>query len=201
MHSFRRRHGQLTCTFEGAELTILSNLSNTLVELLRSEAMPPMCHSSLTGAQDNSTQALFDELESQLGYEGAEDFANNPDIDPVLRRLFPDAYVNDPQASAEFRRFSQSTERDEKMDAVVAVMSDLHQVTADGRCTVADDHVDDWLKTLTALRLGVAARLDIQTAIDADDLAELPDDDPRTAVFSIYEWLGWVQESLLDCLQ
>lgn len=34
-------------------------------------------------------------------------------------------------------------------------------------------------------------------AEDSERIAELPDDDPRSWVFSIYEWLGWIQESLL----
>lgn len=200
MHGFRRRRGQLTCTFEDTELTILCSLTKTLLQLLRSDDMPPVCASSWNDSADSSPEALFADLENQMGCEVKADFATDENIDPVLRRLFPDAYRDDQKASAEFRRFSQIAERDEKLDAAVAMLSDVNQVGHDGRCVVSDDHIDDWLKTLTSLRLAVAVRLGIESSADADELAELPDDDPRTAVFSIYEWLGWVQESLLDCL-
>lgn len=201
MHGFRRRHGQLTCTFEGPELMIVSSLTKSLVQLLRSEAMPPTNSNSWPEPSDNPEAALFAQLAGELDYEIAADFATNPDIDPVLRRLFPDAYRDDPAAAAEFRRFSQCDERDEKLSAVVALLADINQVGQDGRCVVPEEHIDDWLKALTSLRLGLAVRLGIESAADADELAELTDDDPRSDVFSIYEWLGWVQESLLDCLQ
>ncbi|MFK5210229.1 DUF2017 domain-containing protein [Propionibacterium freudenreichii] len=200
MHGFRRRRGQLTCTFEDTELTILCSLTKTLLQLLRSDAMPPVRARSWNDSSDCSPEALFAELENQMGCEVKADFATNPEVDPVLRRLFPDAYRDDEGASTEFRRFSQASERDEKLDAAVAMLSDMNQVGHDGRCAVPDEHVNDWLKTLTALRVAVAVRLGIKTSADADELGELPDEDPRTAVFSIYEWLGWVQESLLDCL-
>jgi len=39
--------------------------------------------------------------------------------------------------------------------------------------------------------------MELSDAEDSERIAELPDDDPRSWVFSIYEWLGWIQESLL----
>ena len=56
-------------------------------------------------------------------------------------------------------------------------------------------------RVATNLRLAVAVRLGIEDAQSADVLAELPASDPRAWVFDIYEWLGWVQESLLACLE
>lgn len=201
MHGFRRRRGQLTCTLEDTERTILCGITTTLVQLLRSDEMPPVRANAWSEPGCDSAEALFAELEGQLDCDIKADFASNPDVDPVLRRLFPDAYRDDAQASTEFRRFSQAEERDRKLDSAVAVLSDINQVGHDGRCTVPDDHVEDWLKTLTALRLAVAVRIGIKTAADADELAGLDDQDPRAAIYSIYEWLGWVQESLLDCLE
>ena len=184
MHSFRRRRGQLTCTFEAAELSVMTSLVDQFMELLTGDDMPPRTTNGL-GEQD-----LFAELERELNDPPTDDFRRNPDVDPALRRLFPDAYQNDPQASSEFRRFSLAEQRDAK----------LNQVGGDMRCAVPDEHIDAWLKTLTAVRLALSVRLGILTADDADRLAELPEDDPMAAVFSVYEWLGWVQESLLDCL-
>lgn len=200
MHGFRRRHGELTCTLEDAELTILSSLTQQFVELLTSDAMPPMCSDALDVDSKRSDEDILGELERELNEPTEPNFCTNTAVDPVLRRLFPDAYRDDSAASAEFRRFSQSDQRDEKLNSAVVVIADLNQVGHDRRCVVADEHVEDWLKTLTALRLALSVRLGIASAADQDRLAELPDSDPNTTVFSIYEWLGWVQESLLDCL-
>lgn len=200
MHGFRRRHGELTCTLEDAELTILSSLTQQFVELLTSDAMPPMCSDALDVDSKRSDEDILGELERELNEPTEPNFCTNTAVDPVLRRLFPDAYRDDSAASAEFRRFSQSDQRDEKLNSAVVVISDLNQVGHDRRCVVADEHVEDWLKTLTALRLALSVRLGIASAADQDRLADLPDSDPSTSVFSIYEWLGWVQESLLDCL-
>lgn len=178
----------------------MSNLAQQLVELLTSQAMPPVRSGALDGDSGGSEEDIFGELERELSQPVDAGFCSDSSVDPVLRRIFPDAYRDDDKASAEFRRFSQAEQRDAKLNSAVAVISDLNQVGHDRRCVVPDEHVEDWLKTLTALRLAVSVRLGIETASDQDMLAELPDSDPRTSVFSIYEWLGWVQESLLDCL-
>lgn len=195
MHSFRRRRGQLTCTFEAAELSVMTSLVDQFMELLTSDDMPPRIPGEL-GEQD-----LFAALEREFDETPAANFGQSPQVDPVLRRLFPDAYRGDQQASAEFRRFSLAEQRDAKLDAAVMMLADLNQVGEDMRCAVPDEHIEAWLKTLTAVRLALSVRLGIVTAEDADQMAELPEDDPQFAVFSVYEWLGWVQESLLDCLQ
>ncbi|SER58360.1 protein of unknown function [Propionibacterium cyclohexanicum] len=200
MHAFRRRHGELTCTLEDAELTILAGLAQQLVELLTSEAMPPVGSGALTAGSGDSDADILGELEREFTDPVEGDFCSDEGVDPVLRRLFPDAYRDDPAAAAEFRRFSQAEQRDAKLNSAVVVIADLNQVGRDRRCVVSDEHVEDWLKTLTALRLALSVRLGITSSVDQDELAELPDADPRTTVFSIYEWLGWVQESLLDCL-
>ena len=53
-----------------------------------------------------------------------------------------------------------------------------------------------WLLTLTDLRLALAARLEI---VD-DDWERPEDDDPRAANFGVYDWLTYLQESLVQSL-
>ena len=62
------------------------------------------------------------------------------------------------------------------------------------------DEVESWLKTLTSVRLAVATRLGIRDAAAADELAALPDDDPRSFMVSVYDWLGFAQETLISAL-
>jgi hypothetical protein len=59
---------------------------------------------------------------------------------------------------------------------------------------------DVWLRTLTSLRLAVAVRMGISDADSADELADLPEDDPRTFMASIYDWLGFAEETLISAL-
>jgi hypothetical protein len=60
--------------------------------------------------------------------------------------------------------------------------------------------VESWRRTLTSVRLAVATRLGIRDAAAADQLAELPDDDPRSFMVSVYDWLGFAQETLISAL-
>ena len=60
--------------------------------------------------------------------------------------------------------------------------------------------MEAWLRTLTSVRLAVATRLGITDAETAERLAELPDDDPRSFLASVYDWLGFAQETMVNAL-
>jgi hypothetical protein len=59
------------------------------------------------------------------------------------------------------------------------------------------EEVRSWMRCLTDMRLTLAERLGIE-ADDDERWDSLPDDDPRVAVHDIYQWLGYLLESLLD---
>lgn len=197
VRGFRRRRDTLVAILEHQEIDLVMSLIEQMVNLLNDEALGGLA-TGTCGFDDELD--LFERLERELG-EPAGDLCSYPDTDPVLARLFPDAYPDDSQASTDFRRFTQCAQRDAKMAACVQVLDDLASVSTDGTCVVEMGRVDSWLITLTNLRLAVAVRLGIEDAQSADALAELPASDPRAWVFDIYEWLGWVQESLLSCLE
>ena len=46
----------------------------------------------------------------------------------------------------------------------------------------------------------MAVRLGISDADSADELADLPEDDPRAFMASIYDWLGFAEETLISAL-
>ncbi|MGD7786787.1 DUF2017 domain-containing protein [Propionibacteriaceae bacterium Y1700] len=191
MKRFTRRRGLITSTLDEFEAGLLASLTTQLIELLddgRPETEP-------TPSDDNDPFALW-----------ARDLEVDPDEpelsdDPVLQRLFPNAYPHDPEASSDFRRFTGREMRDTKIELAMIVREDVLQ-TDQGKVplTVADDHVDAWLKTLTALRLSLAARLGIDDDESADEMAALPEDDPRAFMSTIYDWLGFAQESLIGAL-
>ncbi|MFD8568284.1 DUF2017 domain-containing protein [Streptomyces sp. NPDC057694] len=149
----------------------------------------------------------------------AELFAEGPSeppADPVLHRLFPDAYGGpgapsgrDAQAelqahSSEFRRFTENDLRAGKRDDALAVVRSLDGLGAagDGGAVLQltpDDSVR-WMRALNDLRLAIGTRLDIVDEEDTDLLYRLPDEDPRKPMVMAYLWLGGLQETLVETL-
>lgn len=127
------------------------------------------------------------------------------DDDPAIARLVPDAYRDDAEATAEFRRLTQGDLLQRRRDDVRAVLHSLHvdgralslhdvgEETAGTTMTVPLDEGQSaaWLRTLAALRLVLASRLDVTDEGDHDE------DDPR---FGVYDWIGYRLEGLLQAL-
>jgi hypothetical protein len=101
MKKFHKRRGVIITQLSAYEVELLASLIMQLVELL-SDGEPAGF------ATQSEPSDAFDEIVKNL--EGEPD-EPGPLEDPVLKRLFPDAYPNDSAASADFRRF---TERDMK---------------------------------------------------------------------------------------
>ncbi len=186
----RRRGGGVVATFTGFEADLLRSLASQLVELLRNEAAAP------TDSEDP--------LENLMNFDGP---TTEPE-DPVLARLFPTAYPDDEEAAGEFRRFTEGSLRDAKARAAAQVIETLEEaglpseLTADG--LVVDVELDPagamtWLKSFTDIRLALATRLGIEEG-DEEYWYSLPDDDPRSHVHDIYEWVGYLQETLVAAL-
>lgn len=118
--------------------------------------------------------------------------------DPAVSRLFPDAYPDDPEASAEFRRFTLDSLAEAKVRNVRAMLRSLEDPgagTGRGRVSVSldPDEVQSWLRALTDIRLYQAALLGIERDGDTGFRGSLAD--RRRAL--VYGWLGYVQESLV----
>jgi hypothetical protein len=185
-----RRGGGVVATFTGFEADLLRSLASQLVELLRNEVAAP------TGSDDP--------LEQLLDFTGP---TTEPD-DPVLARLFPTAYRDDEEAAGEFRRFTEGTLRDHKAEAAGLVVETLEEAGLPSELTEDGLMVDveleqpaalTWMKSFTDIRLALATRLGVEEG-DEDYWYSLPDDDPRTQVHDIYEWVGYLQETLVDAL-
>jgi hypothetical protein len=186
-----RRSGKIIATFSGFEADLLRSLASQLVELLRNEAAVPSEHA--------------DPLEAMLSFEGP---TTEPD-DPVLARLFPTAYPDNAEAASEFRRFTEGALRDGKAAGAAAMIDCLEEAglpreLSDERLVI-DIELDEaaaqvWLKTFTDLRLALATRLEVEEN-DEEFWAALPEDDPRSQAHDIYEWIGALQETLVDALR
>lgn len=182
-----RREGGVLATFSGFEADLLRSLASQLVELLRNEAAVP---SSAT-----------DPLEALLDFTGP---TTEPD-DPVLARLFPTAYPDDEEAAGEFRRFTEGALRDGKARNAAAIIDQLEEaglppeLEEDGLWIDVEldaTQVNAWMRSFTDIRLALATRLGVEEG-DEDYWRSLPDDDPRTHVHDIYEWVGYLQETLV----
>ncbi|MEU5877621.1 DUF2017 domain-containing protein [Spirillospora sp. NPDC047279] len=135
-----------------------------------------------------------DELAS-LGIAGDAEKSD----DPVLARLFPDAYRDDGEAAGEFRRYTEIGLRDGKREAAGVVLGTLVGAggSGPGVDTILDgDQAQAWLRALNDVRLALGTRLDISEEW-YEEASRLDPDDPRMAMFAAYDWLTMLQESIV----
>jgi len=112
--------------------------------------------------------------------------------DPAVARLLPSAYPDDEEAAAEFRRFTSDDLTARKLANARRVLDDVAAPTAERLDTAGQQ---SWLRTLTDLRLVLGSRL----GVTADGPA--PSDDPHVVVMhDVFDWLGYLQESLVQTL-
>lgn len=127
---------------------------------------------------------------------GIAESAERPE-DPALARLFPDAYLDDTEAAADFRRFTERSLRDTKVAQATTALETLRR--SGEKVTLTDPEARAWLGALNDLRLALGSRLAI-TEDAAEEFAALPDDDPRAATYHVYDWLTFLQDSLVRSL-
>ncbi|CAN5279706.1 hypothetical protein BH09ACT12_BH09ACT12_20000 [soil metagenome] len=128
--------------------------------------------------------------------------------DPVLARLFPSAYRDDDESASEFRRFTEGSLRDGKALAASLVIDTLEeaglppQLEEDGLMIDVEldpDSARTWMRSFTDVRLALAVRLGVEDG-DEEYWFSLPDDDPRAQAHDIYDWVGYLQETLVEAL-
>lgn len=142
--------------------------------------------------------SLAEQLVEVLGNApGASDFRGG---DPAFTRLLPDAYPEDADASAEFRRFTADEIIERKIANARAVIDSLGRSDARGRVPLDDAAAQSWLRTLTDLRLVLASRLGIEQDGDEGRLSEEGIGEEGIALQRLYAWFGYLQESLLHSL-
>jgi hypothetical protein len=115
--------------------------------------------------------------------------------DPALARLLPDAYAGDGEASGDFRRFTERSLRETKMAHAQLVLDTLER--SGDKITLSAEEATSWLGFLNDARLALGTRIAI-TEENHEELASLPEDDPRAGLFGVYDWLTYLQESLLQ---
>lgn len=179
--SFQPVAGGAAAYFEQPQAGVIRSLVSQVAELISADAE--------TG--DDAAQA--GNLEAQLGLSSHVE----PPDDPVLARLLPDAYSGDAEASAEFRRYTEESLRSGKVAAAQVVLASLP--ATGGEVRLSEPECQQWLRALNDVRLALSVRLGI-TDEDEDLTESLAVDDPRSAYLWVYQWLAYLQDSLLDAL-
>lgn len=111
--------------------------------------------------------------------------------DPALRRLFPPAYTDDPEAEDEFRRLM----REELLTGKLVALRIVEE-TADAK-HLTEEQLEGWLGALESLRLYLGSQLDITEEAYAHDVDP---DDPAAPALALYGYLSWLQEEVVAAL-
>jgi hypothetical protein len=195
MQMFRRtRDGGVSVWLPPGEATLLRTLVVPVLDLLGESGRPGETGYPPTqgGTDDDLDRLLAEAVE-------AAEAAEAPSIpdDPVLARLLPDAYQDDPEAAGEFRKYTESSLREAKKYFAQTLLDTLPP--SGGRVRLTGDQARDWMRALNDVRLMFGVRLEVTEDFE-EQLAALAPDDPKVAAFEVYGWLGAVQESLVRAL-
>jgi hypothetical protein len=190
MEPFRSvRGGGARAWLAAAEASLLRSLVGQIMSLIEPEDPADNTADNLADAQDADLAAL----EAMVHGPGADKIPE----DPVLARLLPDGYRDDPESAGEFRRYTEPALRSAKHAAAQEMLDTLPETG--GRIQLTRDQALSWLKALNDVRLALGVRLGVTEDFE-EQWARLKPDDPQWTAFEVYAWLGAVQESLVQAL-
>ncbi|HWG02149.1 MAG TPA: DUF2017 domain-containing protein [Trebonia sp.] len=193
----------MSVSLSAGEAQLLRTLIMPMMDLLTEDrghggrddpagAQPAAGPQAAGGRQDD----VFDQLERMFDANAGAPAPETPE-DPVLARLLPDAYREDPKAAGEFRKYTESSLREAKKYFAQTILDTLP--AAGGRVKLTADQARDWMRALNDVRLTFGVRLQVTEDFEGQ-LAALDPEDPKFAAFEVYGWLGAVQESLVQAL-
>ncbi|PWJ54889.1 protein of unknown function [Quadrisphaera granulorum] len=170
----------VTATLDDDERALLGGLLAEVSELL-----------------DDGSVPSTDPLEALVGAGGP----TTPPADPAVARLLPQGAKDDPDAAREFRRLTEKGLRARKRETLERARATLERP---GALVLDAEEAHAWLVSLTDVRLVLAERLGLRTDEDADavlaEAATSTPEDPRVWMASVYDFLTWLQESLVAAL-
>jgi hypothetical protein len=178
------RGGGVRAWLAAAEASLLRSLVGQVMTLVAAE-----------GTGDAASTADADDLEA-LFIQSPDKAPETPE-DPVLARLLPDGYTDDPEAAGEFRKYTEAGLRSAKHQAALDMLATLP--LTGGRVQLSGDQAIAWLKALNDVRLALGVRLGVTEDFE-EQWGKLAQDDPQWTAFEVYAWLGAVQESLVQAL-
>ena len=194
MEPFRpTRGGGVRAWLAAPEASLLRSLVGQVLTLIAPDGSDPAAPDKTSWNNVADLEALLDSPATQ---DEPQEPPQTPD-DPVLARLLPDGYRDDPDAAGEFRKYTEPGLRTAKQQAALQMLDSLPD--AGGRIQLTQDQAQAWLKALNDVRLALGVRLDVTEDFE-QQWAELNREDPQWAAYEVYAWLGAVQESLVQAL-
>ena len=195
--AFKRKGTRFVARLDEMERDVVVGLLEQTYEFLAPEPREP-------------TSDPFDDLVSRLGMprlKDAEAAAGDDGAgalrDPAMDRILPSAHRDDPALSAEFRRLTEHGIREGKAANLASAITAL--LSADGdKVRLDQEQAQAMVVALTDVRLLLGERLGLRTDEDAealqDRLERASQDDPDLHLAAAYDFLTWLQETLIQAL-
>jgi len=111
--------------------------------------------------------------------------------DPSTKRLFPPGYGDDRAASEAYASLVHDDLASGHLAAIETMESTMGETRLDA------DQAAGWLTALNEIRLVIGTQLDVTEELYATGVRA---DDPRASKLAVYEYLGWLQEQLVEAL-
>lgn len=121
--------------------------------------------------------------------------------DPAVVRLFPDAYLDDPEAAQELRQLTEESLRQSKSESAAAVLATLPE--QGGEVVLDPESAQAWLTALNDIRLVLGVRLNVTDETHAEMEAQLAavgediEHDSELGAYVVYQWISALQEELV----
>lgn len=186
MNGWTRKNGHVVAELSQQEAAVIRGLVGQIKDMLVARA----------------EEAPQDELAELTGIRTGP---STPPEDRVLGRLLPDFYRTDPEtgetdeerpdAAGAMRSLYEPELLDRKTGTASVVLETCPR--EGGRVVLSGEQADSWLNALNDVRLALGTALDVQD----DELPEdPPEDDLRREHLGVYQWLTWVQDSLVEAV-
>jgi Domain of unknown function (DUF2017) len=114
-----------------------------------------------------------------------------PTADVGVGRLFPPAYADDPEREDEYRRLVRDDLIEQHLEALR-----IMEETIDAR-RLSEEQLTAWLGSLNDLRLVLGTRLQVT---EETYERELDPDDPNASAHTLFLYLGWLEEQVVEAL-
>lgn len=189
MNGWKRKNGQVVADLSPQEAAVIRGLVGQIKDMLTARA----------------GEAPQDELAELTGIRTGP---STPPQDRVLARLLPDFFrgddavaddvpgdVTDPaDASAAMRSLHEPELLANKTGFAEVVLATCPR--QGGRIRLTAEEAEGWLSALNDVRLALGEALDVREEMPD----EPPEDDLQREHFGVYQWLTWVQDSLVEAV-
>ncbi|GAA2791022.1 DUF2017 domain-containing protein [Crossiella cryophila] len=187
MIGWRRDGGQLVAELTQQEAAVLRGMVSQIKEML----------------EERADEAPQDELALITGIRTGP---STPPDNRIVARLLPDFHRGDedgdlPPADADSAAALRSIYEPQLLEAKTGVAEVvLTTCPRDGGvAALSEEQAEAWLSAINDVRLALGTALDISEDTPEEPL-EGETDDTRSAHMGVYQWLTWVQDTLIATL-